>query len=340
MAVSTSDGVIHPALLVLLADGRLHSGESLAAGLGVSRAAVWKSIERLRSLGIPVAAEPRRGYRLAQPVELLDATRIRAELGPDQAPALRSLELLFEVDSTNTRLVGAPPPPFGSADACLSELQSAGRGRRGRVWLAPFGASLAFSVAWVFRDAGRDLPALSLAVGVAVARALRRVGAQGIRLKWPNDLWFEERKLGGVLIDLRIEAGGAAHVVIGVGLNVALPAEVRRDIEQGDGRPVVAAVADACAQAASRNRIAGATLDELLRMLAQFEREGFAPFRDAWSDLDALHGRVVRVLLADRSLSGTALGVDADGALCVELDGRLVKFVSGEVSLRLQGGAA
>lgn len=340
MAVSTSDSLIHPALLVLLADGRLHSGESLAAALGVSRAAVWKSIERLRGLGIAVAAEPRRGYRLAQPVELLDAMRIRAELGPDQAPALRSLELLFEVDSTNTRLVGVPPPPFGCADACLCELQSAGRGRRGRVWFAPFGASLALSLAWVFRDAGRDLPALSLAVGVAVARALRRVGAQGIRLKWPNDLWFEQRKVGGVLIDLRIEAGGAAHVVIGIGLNVALPDEARRDVEQSDGRPIVAAVADACPQVPSRNRIAGATLDELLRMLAEFEREGFAPFRDAWSDLDGLQGRAVRVLLADRDLSGTALGVDSEGALCVDIDRRVQKFVSGEVSLRLEGGAA
>jgi BirA family biotin operon repressor/biotin-[acetyl-CoA-carboxylase] ligase len=340
MAVSTSDGVIHPALLVLLADGRLHSGESLAAGLGVSRAAIWKTIERLRSLGIPIAAEPRRGYRLAQPVELLDAARIRAELGPSQLQVLRSLELLFEVDSTNTRLLGMVPPPLGSADVCLSELQSAGRGRRGRAWFAPFGASLALSMAWVFRDTGRDLPALSLAVGVAVTRALERVGAQGIRLKWPNDLWFEERKIGGVLIDLRVEAGGAAHVVIGVGLNVALPEEARRDIEQSEGRPAVAAVADACAQAPSRNRIAGATLDELLRMLVQFERKGFAPFREAWSDLDALHGRAVRVLLAERSVSGKALGVDADGALCVEVDGRVVKFVSGEVSLRLESGAA
>jgi BirA family biotin operon repressor/biotin-[acetyl-CoA-carboxylase] ligase len=340
MAVSTSDGVVHPALLVLLADGRLHSGESLAAGLGVSRAAVWKSIERLRSVGIAVAAEPRRGYRLAQPVELLDVARIRAELSPSHAPMLRTLELRFEVDSTNTRLLGVAPPPLGQADVCLSELQSAGRGRRGRAWRAPFGASLALSLAWVFRDAVRDLPALSLAVGVALTRALARVGAQGMRLKWPNDLWFEERKVGGVLIELRVEAGGAAHVVIGVGLNVALTAEARRDIEQSDGRPLVAAVADACADMPSRNRIAGATLDELLRMLVQFDQEGFAPFRDAWSDLDALRGRAVRVLLGERSLGGIALGVDPDGALCVDLDGRVQKFVSGEVSLRLEGGAA
>jgi BirA family biotin operon repressor/biotin-[acetyl-CoA-carboxylase] ligase len=340
MAVATADGLIHPALLVLLADGRLHSGESLAAKLGVSRAAVWKTIERLRAQGIAIAAEPRRGYRLAQPVELLDAAPIRAELGVQQAAALRTLDVLFEVDSTNTRLLSCAPPPFGFADVCLSELQNAGRGRRGRVWFAPFGASLALSLAWGFPDAGSDLPALGLAVGVAVTRALRRVGAQDIRLKWPNDLWFEERKLGGVLIDLRIEAGGAAHVVIGVGLNVALPAEARREIEQSDGRPAVAAVADACPDLPSRNRIAGATLDELLRMLAQFEREGFAPFRDAWSALDALSGRAVRVLVGDRSLSGTAMGVDSVGALRVERDGQLQKFVSGEVSLRLEGRSA
>jgi hypothetical protein len=118
------------------------------------------------------------------------------------------LEIVFEVDSTNSRLLAASPPPYGAAHVCICELQSAGRGRRGRRWIAPFGASVAMSLAWAFRDAARDLPALSLAVGVAVARALARVGAQGVRLKWPNDLWFEDRKIGGVLIDLRAEAGG------------------------------------------------------------------------------------------------------------------------------------
>lgn len=180
------------------------------------------------------------------------------------------------------------------------------------------------------------MAALSLAVGVAVTRALARAGARGVSLKWPNDIWFEDRKIGGVLIELRAEAGGAAYVVIGVGINVSLTAESRREIEVGGG--VIAAVADACAAAPSRNLVAGTLLDELLSMLAQFEREGFAGFRGPWTSLDALGGRQVRVLLADKALDGIARGVDQDGALLLETDNGVQRFVSGEASLRLIEG--
>lgn len=336
MAVSIASRLDHPSLLLLLADGQLHSGAWLGKELNVSRAAVWKGMERLRALGVEVQALPRRGYRLSSPVELLDARRIGAELGPQRIGQLRNLELLFEVDSTNTRLLGNAPPPCGSADVCLSELQHAGRGRRGRRWIAPFGGGVALSVAWTFSDGARTLPALSLGVGVAVWRALVRAGAQGVTLKWPNDIWFQDRKIGGVLVELRAEASGPAHVVIGVGLNVALSPAARREIEAGGVR--VAAVADACAVAPSRNLVAGALLDELLSMLGQFEREGFAAFRDAWMALDALSGRPAQVLLADTAISGTARGVDQEGALLLDTGDRVQRFVSGEASLRVIEG--
>jgi BirA family transcriptional regulator, biotin operon repressor / biotin---[acetyl-CoA-carboxylase] ligase len=332
MAVSIASRLDQPLLLALLADGQLHSGEWLAKQLKVSRAAVWKGVERLRALGVEVQALPRRGYRLSDPVELLDAQRIGAELGPKRKAQVRTLELLFEVDSTNTRLLANAPPPLSQADVCLSELQHAGRGRRGRRWIAPFGAGVALSVAWTFEDGARSLPALSLAVGVAISRALSRAGAREVKLKWPNDIWFQDRKIGGVLIELRAEASGPAHVVVGVGVNVALPAAARREIEAGGAR--VAAVADACAVPPSRNLVAGAILDELLSMLEQFEREGFAAFRDAWTALDALSGRPARVLLAETTISGTARGVDQEGALLLDTGDRVQRFVSGEVSLR------
>jgi BirA family biotin operon repressor/biotin-[acetyl-CoA-carboxylase] ligase len=336
MAVSIASRLDHPLLLVLLADGELHSGEWLAKELKVSRAAVWKAVERLRALGVEVQALPRRGYRLPKPVELLDARRIGAELNPQRRRQLRSLELTFEVDSTNTRLLANAPPPLGLADACLTELQHAGRGRRGRRWIAPFGAGVALSVAWTFSDGAGTLAALSLGVGVAVARALARAGAQGVTLKWPNDIWLHDRKMGGVLIELRAEASGPAHVVIGVGINVDLPAASRREIEASGVH--VAAVADACAVAPSRNLVAGAILDEVLSMLGQFEREGFGPFRDAWTALDALSGRPARVLLGSTAVSGTACGVDQEGALLLDTGGRVQRFVSGEASLRVIEG--
>jgi len=335
MAVSAAAGVIQRALLALLVDGEVHSGERLADELGVSRAAVWKGIERLRADGIEVEAQPRRGYRLPYAVELLDADRIRAALGVPRRGALRTLEVLFEVDSTNTRLLGRAPPPPGSADVCLAELQQAGRGRRGRPWIAPFGASLAMSVGWSFRDAPRALPALSLAVGVAVSRGLARVGAHGIGLKWPNDIWLGERKVSGILIDLRAEADGPAFVVIGIGINVALSAAARAAIEASGVK--AAAVADACDAAPSRNATAGAVLDELLSMLGEFERNGFAPFQPAWTALDVLRGRTAVVLIGDERLVGTAQGIDRDGALKMDIGGIERRFVSGEVSLRPAG---
>jgi BirA family biotin operon repressor/biotin-[acetyl-CoA-carboxylase] ligase len=323
-------------LLVLLADGRLHSGEWLAKELNVSRAAVWKGVERLRALGVGVQALPRRGYCLAAPVELLDAERIRAALRSQRAAQLRSLALLFETDSTNARLLAAAPPPPQQAVACLAELQHAGRGRRGRRWIAPFGAGIALSVAWTFRDGASALSALSLAVGVAIARALSRGGAVGVAVKWPNDIWFQDRKIGGVLIELRAESGGPAHVVIGIGLNVMLTAAARREIEAGGAG--IAAVADACTGVPSRNLIAGAILDELLSMLEQFEREGFAAFRDAWAALDGLNGRPARVLLGHAVISGTARGVDQEGALLLDTGDGMRRFVSGEASLRVIEG--
>jgi BirA family biotin operon repressor/biotin-[acetyl-CoA-carboxylase] ligase len=184
-------------------------------------------------------------------------------------------------------------------------------------------------------EAPRELPSLSLAVGVAVARALARVGARGIRLKWPNDIWFEARKLGGVLIELRAEAAGAAHVVIGIGLNVALGDAARRAIEATGVR--VACATEACPEPPSRNRIAGAILDELLCVLAAFEREGFAPFHAEWTRLDALRDQPARVMLAGGGAAGVARGVDPEGALILEVAGVPHRYVSGEVSLRLEG---
>ena len=335
MAVSPASGLDYPSLLLLLADGRLHSGERLAGALSVSRAAVWKGIERLRMRGIDVHALPRRGYALPEPVELLEEGAIRAALGADAAERLRSLELRFDVDSTNSRLLALTPPPYGRADVLLSELQHAGRGRRGRHWVAPFGGSIALSLGWSFTDAARASPTLSLCVGVAIARALARAGAQGIALKWPNDVWLKDRKVGGVLIEVRAEASGPAYVVIGVGINVRLAAPVRAQIEASGVR--VASVADACGETPSRNFIAGAIIGELLSMLADFEREGFAAFREAWTALDALRDRPAQVLTGDAVVSGTARGVDAHGALRLERAGQVHEFVSGDVSLRLGG---
>jgi BirA family biotin operon repressor/biotin-[acetyl-CoA-carboxylase] ligase len=336
MAVSVADGIELPLLLALLADGEPHTGESLARELGVPPAAVDHGVQALRAVRIDVQAAAHGGYRLGYPVELLNGPRILAGLRGGSRSKLEDLEVLFEVDSTNARLLAAPSPAPAGVRACLSELQHAGRGRRGRRWIAPFGSGIAFSLAWSCSNAIRTLPALSLGVGVAVSRALVRAGAKGVVLKWPNDIWFRDRKIGGVLIETRAEAGGLIHVVIGIGLNVTLPEAARREIEAGGAS--VTAVSDACEQPPSRNFIAGAILDELLSMLADYERHGFGALRDAWIGLDALRGRQAQVMVGDQATAGIARGVDEDGALLLETEGRLQHFYSGEASLRLAQG--
>jgi BirA family biotin operon repressor/biotin-[acetyl-CoA-carboxylase] ligase len=338
MAVPIPDRVEGAALIARLADGEVHSGAALARELGADGGRLHRTVQRLKALGVEIESLRGRGYRLAEPVELLDAARIREALGGGHAASVRRLDVLLEVDSTNSRLLAAPAPPTGLADVCLCEIQSAGRGRRGRLWLSPFGASIAMSLAWTFREGSRVKPALSLAVGVAISRALHRAGARRVCLKWPNDVWLADRKIGGVLVELKAEADGAAQVVIGIGLNVRLSPEARQAIEAGGTR--VAALQDACPAPPSRNTLAAALLEELLSMLGGFEAEGFEPFRSEWLALDALGGRAARVLGAQGGIAGIARGVDVDGALLLEDGGRLHRFVSGEVSLRLSEGDA
>jgi len=337
MAVSLPHGLdLRRPLLALLATDEPRPGNRLARALDAAESDIARGIEQLRALGIEVLVSPE-GFRLkaGSRLELLDGDAIRESLSAEAAARLHRLEVLFEVDSTNTRLLGRAGAPAGFADAALAELQSAGRGRQGRRWISPFGASLALSLSWTFREAERVDSTLSLAVGVAICRALAGLGAHAIRLKWPNDVWIEDRKLGGVLVETRT-GGGAVHVVVGVGLNLHLSDESRRQIDA----PGLAALEDSCPSLPSRNALAAALLTELLSMLPLFERCGFAAFRDEWRSLDALRGRPARVVLAHSAVEGIARGVDEDGGLLLEHGGRVDKFIAGEASLRLVASEA
>lgn len=318
-------------LLRLLADGALHSGEELAAALSVSRAAVWKRLQPLEEWGIALEARPGSGYRLESPIDLLDAAAIRSRLPAEIAANLRDLEVHEALDSTSDRLLAARDLPPGRFDACLAEFQNAGRGRRGRRWVAPFASALCLSVSWSYRDAPATLGALSLAAGVAALRALRRLGIDGLSLKWPNDILHGDAKLGGILIDLRSEAAGPAYVVVGIGVNVRLPRAARAALA---AEGVEAADLASLGDAPERNALAAVLMTELCLALAEFGARGMAAFSDEWQSADALAGRPVRVLHGGQQLEGLARGVDADGALLLEAGGGRRRIISGEVSVR------
>jgi BirA family biotin operon repressor/biotin-[acetyl-CoA-carboxylase] ligase len=318
-----------------LSDGQFHSGEDLAQALGVSRSAVWKAVKSLRDLGATLHAVRNRGYRLAKSSEPLAAERILEKLSDAVRKQVRSLEVAWTVGSTNTELLSRANPPNGSSEVMLAEYQTAGRGRRGRAWLAPPGGAICMSLSWTFRDVPADLGALGLVIGVCELRALQELGVTGAKLKWPNDVLVDERKLGGILIELRAESGGPACVVIGIGLNVALGTALLAKIAE-TGIAATDLVTTGLAEP-SRNAVAGALVDSCVRGLMEFERDGLRPFVENWRDADALQGKMVDVRGAVGEVTrGLARGVDLHGALLVETaEEGLKKFVSGDVSVRV-----
>jgi BirA family biotin operon repressor/biotin-[acetyl-CoA-carboxylase] ligase len=330
--MSESEEPLVARLFSKLADGEFHSGEVLAAELEVSRSAVWKAARALRELGATVHAVRNRGYRLPGTAEPLDGVRIRELLADVARERVRRLDTAWTVGSTNTVLMERANPPVGSGEALLAEYQTAGRGRRGRTWVAPPGGSICLSLSWVYREVPRDLGALGLVVGVCALRALSHLGVDKVRLKWPNDLVVEDRKLGGILIELRAESAGPACVIIGIGLNVALGATLLDKIATMGLAPID--LAGAGLRHASRNAVAAALLSSFVAGLLEFERQGLKPFVQKWMEADALRGRPVTVMETGSSVKGVARGIDLDGALLVETPQGLLRFITGDVSVR------
>lgn len=318
-----------------LADGEVHSGEALADAVGVTRSAVWKAISQLRELGLDIEAQTNRGYRLVQSCEPLDVTRIRDVLGDVAERA--DIRVLWEVDSTNRALLEATAPEVGNFDVLLAENQTGGRGRRGRAWRSALGGSLCLSIATRFEPLPRDLPALTLAVGACVREALQAHGAERLALKWPNDLVVVTDdaliKLGGILVELRAEAGGPAHVVVGIGLNLRLDAATRGAIAETG--TIAGDLETLGVDVARRNALAGAVVRSCISGLLKFGREGFAPFLVAWRDADALRDRRISVLDPNGERTGIARGIDAQGALQLDMpNGKRISVLGGEVSVR------
>jgi BirA family transcriptional regulator, biotin operon repressor / biotin---[acetyl-CoA-carboxylase] ligase len=316
----------------LLSDGQLHSGTRLAADCRVSRNAIWKAIAALRSLGVSVHAVPNRGYRLPAATALLEREHIVRLLPRTVAAGLRTGQCVWRTGSTNSDLLLRDVPPLGRFDFLTAEYQTAGRGRRARTWFAPPGGAICLSIGWCFALLPRDISALSLAIGVCALRAMAQIGISGAALKWPNDLVVGNAKLGGILIELRAEAGGPAYVVIGLGLNVALGDSVLRQVA-ATGTPAADLSALGAGQP-DRNRIAAALIGSMATGLAQFESDGFAAFAGEWSNADALAGKSVVISSDSGSIAGHARGIDSGGALCLQTRDGLQRFVTGEVSAR------
>ncbi|MEW6353329.1 MAG: biotin--[acetyl-CoA-carboxylase] ligase [Pseudomonadota bacterium] len=312
------------ALLRLLAKEGFHSGARLAAQLGINRAALRRDVRALQPL-LDIEARPGKGYRLRGALELLDGDAIRAALPSAIQPLLSELEILEEVDSTNLYLLRRAKLGAAGGHACLAECQRAGRGRHGRVWTSPFGTNIYLSVLWRFDAA--PAPGLSLAMGVAVARALRAAGVKNPALKWPNDVLWQGRKLAGILVD-QVSAALGSYCVIGVGVNTVMPRAAIIDQPWVDMQTILGA-------APARNRCAAHLLEHVLAALQKFQYGGLVKFMEEWNSLDAYAGKPVSLRRHDSETNGVALGIDAHGALRLRArDGQVHCYACGDVSLR------
>jgi BirA family biotin operon repressor/biotin-[acetyl-CoA-carboxylase] ligase len=324
-------------LLRQLGDGAFHSGEDLAANVGLTRARVSQLLKEAETAGLALERIRGRGYRLLATPDFLNADLIRAALSENvrRNPTipLLAIEVVDEIASTSSELLRRVQRRDIHASVLAAEWQTAGRGRRGRKWTAVAGGSLTFSLGWRFEQGAGFLAGLSLAVGVAVIRALEAEGLPGVELKWPNDLIYRHLKVGGILVELNGDALGPSTVVVGVGLNVRMPAAAKRDIEQ----PVsdLTAVAGRGAAPIDRNRLLARLAAELASAFAAYADTGFPPFAAEWQRRHAYQGKPVKLLLPDgASVKGTVAGVDSTGALVLADGPRRARFLSGEISLR------
>ncbi|MDT4328580.1 bifunctional biotin--[acetyl-CoA-carboxylase] ligase/biotin operon repressor BirA [Methylomonas sp. MV1] len=317
-------------LIALLVDGRFHSGTELAGALGVSRSAVWKHLQGLSELGIEILAVSGKGYRLATPMDLLDSERIFAYLHHRASGLLTGLEVHGLIASTNTYLHELAEQGVPGGLVCLAERQTAGKGRRGRQWVSPFGRNIYLSILWRFQGGPAAIAGLSLALGVATIQALRQLGAHDVGLKWPNDIYWRQRKLGGILIEVSGESDGPCHAVAGLGLNVDMSAKQGEAIDQ-DWADLVAVLGGSARP--DRNRVSGVLLNHWLPVLAEFEQRTLVDYIEDWREVDCMVGKTVDISIGNLEHRGTVAGIDDQGFLLLtDANGELRRFASGEVS--------
>jgi BirA family biotin operon repressor/biotin-[acetyl-CoA-carboxylase] ligase len=328
-------------LLTLLADGHFHSGTALASTLNISRSAIWKQLEGLAAYGVEIIAVSGKGYKLSRALELLSEARIKAELTLSAAELLSTLEIYSQIDSTNRYLVEAAQHDADSGQVCFAEAQTAGKGRRGRQWLSPFGSNIYCSILWRFQNDPASIAGLSLAVGVAVIRALHELGLSEIGLKWPNDIYWKNKKLGGILIEVSGESGGSCSAVIGLGLNLYLPVKETASITQPwtDLEQIMTASPlkdwPSCPATYSRNHIASLLLNHLLPVIAHFENDTLNHYLQEWRSCDVMLNKAVSIYIGNQQIDGRVVGIDDNGMLLLEnAAGEIKTFASGEVSFR------
>jgi len=319
------------AILKILADGEFHSGTALAKMLDISRSAIWKHLNSLNDLGLSHYAISGKGYRLENPLALLNQEEILSVVDGHTHRLISGIEIFDQIPSTNTYLVERALENVPSGTVCLAEQQTAGKGRRGRHWVSPYGSNIYLSILWRFQASPLTISGLSLVIGIAVIRALKLHYNINFQLKWPNDIYYQDKKLGGILVEVSGESEGPCTAVVGLGLNMYLPEAQATSITQQwtDLTQITGQ------QQLQRNALVGILLNQLLPIIAEFEEVGISDYLDEWRQYDCLKDKPATLYIGDRKYWGIVQGIDDNGLLLLARpDGSVQAFASGEVTFR------
>ena len=316
-------------LLAILSDGMYHSGEDLGKKLGISRAAVWKKIKKVKTLGVFLESKKGCGYRIVGGLDLLSKKQIYDNLTPTAKSLLSKLQTLTTTASTNTLARQYAEKFDASGWVILAEEQQEGRGRRGKSWVSPYGCNLYLSIVWGFSGGVKEIEGLSLAIGVSILRGLKICGAENIQLKWPNDLMHQKKKIGGILLEIVGDPSGYCQVIIGIGINVNMPENFSKSIN----KPWTNAN-KLLNPEVGRNKLAGVLIDQLLLLLESYKKIGFLSYKNEWLAHDAFIGKRVELIMMNNTIDGIVQGVDNSGALILKVNGITKTFSGGEISLR------
>jgi len=325
----------HIKLIQKLADGQFHSGQQLANELGLSRTSIWNYLKVLETMGLDLHAVKGKGTRLKSGLELLDGKTIKSGLSARSAELLDDLEISHVLASTNQHLMQrSRSGQLSSGTVCMAEMQTAGRGRLGRSWVSPYGQNLYLSFMWNFKAGLSALSGLSLACGVAICQALEELGMNSHGLKWPNDILWEGKKLGGILVEIQGESQGEYTVVVGVGVNYRMNGDACQLIDQ----PWADISTATNSALTGRNSLASGIIDHTLQVLNGYEQTGLAPYVERWQRYDCYQNKRAKVISGNDVRHGVAKGITELGELkLLKEDGTVDFITSGEVSLRLEG---
>ncbi len=305
------------------------SGQELADVNNVTRATIHNCIQKIAALGIEVDRVRGLGYRLKHPLDLLSKKDILNNLPDCVRNGCVETHCLQEVDSTNKFAASMDLPGVGSYSVVLSEMQTAGKGRRGREWVSPYAANLYLSIVWPLQRPLHEAGILSPMLALKILQCLESLGIPDLGIKWPNDIYWQDKKLAGILLELVGDAAGECAVVVGIGINVNLPNSAADNIDQ----PWVD-IKTASGLNMDRSELVSKLLNKLLPMLASYEHKGFAAYRKEWQEKDFLADETVVVTMGANKTVGTARGVSERGALLLETNHGVQEIHGGEVSVR------